>query len=100
MGNFCLWGDGEAGDHCYDRLLAQELYREPPIRYMAALGRKPWLPCAWLFKTFWSQQMDLARKVGAAVSVTNGCGDGVGLGRLPADVRKQMLRDIESLVKG
>ncbi|MEN6335841.1 MAG: hypothetical protein ABFE01_16430, partial [Phycisphaerales bacterium] len=40
MGNLCLWGDGESGDHCYDRLLGHELYRKPPIRYMAALGEK------------------------------------------------------------
>ena len=74
MSNFCMWGDGEAGDHCYDRLLGHELYRKPPIRYMAALGSKPWLPCAWLYKSLWPVQMDLARKVGAAVSVTDGWG--------------------------
>jgi hypothetical protein len=100
MGNFCLWGDGEGGDHCYDRLLGHELYRKPPIRYMAALGNKPWLPCAWLYKTLWPAQVDLARKVGAAVGVTNGWGDGFGLTRLPEDARRQMLRDIDSLVKG
>jgi len=100
MGNFCLWGDGEAGDHCYDRLLGHELYRKPPIRYMAALGAKAWLPCAWLYKSLWSAQMDLARKVGAAVSVTDGWGDSFGLTRLPPDAKQQMLRDIESLVKG
>jgi hypothetical protein len=99
MANFCLWGDGEAGDHCYDRLLAQELYRQPPIRYMAALGNKAWLPCAWLYNSLWPVQMDLARKVGAAVSVTNGWGDNFGLTRLaPAD-KQRMLRDIDSLVK-
>lgn len=97
MGNFCLWGDGEGGDHCYDRLLGHELYRKPPIRYMAALGNKPWLPCAWLYKTLWPAQVDLARKVGAAVGVTNGWGDGLGLTRLPEDAKRQMLRDIESL---
>ncbi len=99
MGNFCLWGDGEGGDHCYDRLLGQELYRKPPIRYMAALGPKAWLPCAWLYKSLWPVQMDMARKVGAAVSVTNGWGDGFGLTRLPPDAKQQMLRDIETLVK-
>jgi hypothetical protein len=99
MGNFCLWGDGEGGDHCYDRLLGQELYRKPPIRYMAALGNKPWLPCAWLYKSLWPAQVDLARKVGAAVSLTNGWGDGLGLTRLPADVKEQMLRDIAALGK-
>ncbi len=100
MGNFCLWGDGEAGDHCYDRLLGQELYRQPPIRYLAALGGKPWLPCAWLYKSLWPAQVDLARKTGAAVSVTNGWGDGFGLTRLPQDAKTQMLRDIASLAKG
>ncbi|MBP7933267.1 MAG: hypothetical protein KA354_01350 [Phycisphaerae bacterium] len=100
MSNFCLWGDGEGGDHCYDRLLGHELYRKPPIRYMAALGQKAWLPCAWLYKSLWPAQMDLARKVGAAVSVTNGWGDGFGLTRLPNDVKEQMLRDIGALAKG
>jgi hypothetical protein len=100
MGNFCLWGDGEAGDHAYDRLLGHELYRKPPIRYLAALGSKPWLPCAWLSKTLWREQVDLARKVGAGVGVSNGWGDSLGLTRLPDDARAQMLRDIESLVKG
>ncbi|NLH18229.1 MAG: hypothetical protein GX455_16765 [Phycisphaerae bacterium] len=99
MANFCLWGDGEAGDHCYDRLLGHELYRKPPIRYMAALGSKAWLPCAWLYKSLWPAQVDLARKVGAAVSVTNGWGDAFGLTRLPEDAREQMLRDIETMVK-
>jgi hypothetical protein len=62
-------------------------------------GAKPWLPCAWLYKTLWPAQMDLARKVGAAVSVTDGWGDGFGLTRLPEEARRQMLRDIESLVR-
>lgn len=99
MGNFCLWGDGEGGDHCYDRLLGHELYRKPPIRYMAALGGKPWLPCAWLCESLWPVQVDLARKVGAAVGVTNGWGDGFGLTRLPQKSKEQMLRDIASLAK-
>lgn len=100
MANFCLWGDGEGGDHCYDRLLGHELYRKPPIRYMAALGSKAWLPCAWLYKSLWPAQMDLARKVGAAVSLTDGWGDAFGLTRLPPEARQQMLADIDSLVKG
>jgi hypothetical protein len=99
MANFCLWGDGEGGDHCYDRLLGQELYRTPPVRYMAPLGEKAWLPCAWLYASLWPAQMDLARKTGAAVGVTNGWGDGFGLARLPAASRERMLRDIELLVK-
>jgi hypothetical protein len=100
MANFCLWGDGEGGDHCYDRLLGQELYRKLPVRYLATLGSKPWLPCAWLYKSLWTAQVDLARKVGAAVGVTNGWGDGFGLTRLPQDSKEQMLRDITSLGKG
>jgi hypothetical protein len=99
MGNLCLWGDGEAGDHCYDRLLGHELYRKPPIRYMAALGEKAWLPCAWMYKSLWPTQVDLARKVGAAVGVTDGWGDNFGLTRLPEDARQQMLKDIETLVR-
>jgi len=98
MANFCMWGDGEAGDHCYDRLLGHELYRKPPIRYQAALGSKAWIPCAWMFKSLWPVQMDLARKTGAAVGVSNGWGDNLGLTHLPEDVRKQMLADINSLV--
>ena len=99
MGNFCLWGDGEGGDHAYDRLLGHELYRKSPVRYLAALGTKPWLPCAWLYKSLWREQMDLARKVGAGVGVSNGWGDGFGLTHLPNDAKEQMLRDIASLVK-
>ena len=81
-------------------MLGHELYRQPPIRYPAALGNKSWLPCAWLYKSLWPVQVDLARKVGAAVGVTNGWGDGFGLTRLPQDARAQMLSDIASLVKG
>ncbi len=98
MGPFCLWGDGEAGDHCYDRLLAHPLYRQEPVRYLAPLGDKPWQPCAWMFKTFWKEQIDLARRVGAGVSVTNGCGDGTGLANIPEETRRPMIRDIESLL--
>ncbi|MFH1943492.1 MAG: hypothetical protein ABIL68_15425, partial [bacterium] len=100
MGNFCLWGDGEAGDHCYDRLLGNPQYRQEPVRYLAALGDKAWQPCAWLFKSLWPLQLDLARKVGAGVSVTNGWGDNIGLTRLPENIKHQIIRDIESLHKG
>ena len=99
MGNFCLWGDGDAGDHAWEGLLGQELYRQTPVRYLAALGKKAWLPCAWLCKSLWAAQMDLARKAGAAVSVSNGWGDNLGLTHLPEDAKRQMLRDIESLVE-
>ncbi|MBN1126017.1 MAG: hypothetical protein JXA82_13500 [Sedimentisphaerales bacterium] len=100
MGNFCLWGDGEGGDHCYDRLLGNSLYRQQPVRYMAALGNKAWQPCAWLFKSLWPAQVDLARKVGAGVGVTNGWGDNLGLARLSENVKRQMIGDIKSLVRG
>ncbi|MBN1418665.1 MAG: hypothetical protein JXP34_07790 [Planctomycetes bacterium] len=100
MGSFCLWADGEGGDHCYDRLLGHPLYRQEPVRYLAGLGEKAWLPCAWLFKSLWPVQLDLARKVGAAVGVTNGWGDTLGLARLPEDVRREMIRDIEALRGG
>lgn len=100
MGNFCLWGDGEAGDHCYDRLLGNPLYLQEPVRYMAALGDKAWQPCAWLFKSLWSKQMELARKVGAGVSLTNGWGDNIGLARLSEPVKQHMIRDINSLLRG
>ncbi len=99
MGNFCLWGDGEAGDHCYDRLLGHDLYRTSPIRYTAPLGKKPWLPCAWLYKSLWNAQVDLARKTRAAVGLTNGWGDNLGLTRLPHNVKQQMLADINTLVR-
>jgi hypothetical protein len=99
MGSYCLWGDGEAGDHCYDRLLGHPLYRQRPVRYLAALGTKAWQPCAWFYKTLWSAQMDLARATGAGVGVTNGIGDNFGLARLPEEAKRQMLRDIESLLK-
>lgn len=98
MGNLCLWGDGEGGDHCYDRLLGNPLYRRTPVRYMAPLGDKPWQPCAWLFKSLWPAQVDLARKVGAGVGLTNGWGDNIGLARLPEEIGRHMIRDIESLL--
>jgi hypothetical protein len=99
MGSFCLWADGEGGDHCYDRLLGNPLYRQPPVRYRAALGEKAWQPCAWLFKSLWPAQIDLACQAGAGVGVTNGWGDNLGLARLPEDVKRQMIRDVDSLVK-
>lgn len=99
MGNLCLWGDGEGGDHCYDRLLGNPLYRQEPLRYMAALGEKAWQPCAWLFKSLWPEQMDLARKVGAGVGLTNGWGDNIGLARLSDPVKHHMIRDINAILK-
>ena len=42
--------------------------------------------------------MDLERKGGAGVGVTNGWGDNLGLVRLPEESRREMIRDIESLL--
>jgi hypothetical protein len=67
---------------------------------MASLGNQPWLPCAWPETSLWPARVDLARKVGAAVGVTIGWGDGFGLTRLPEDSKEQMLREIASVVKG
>jgi len=100
MANFSLWADGEAGDHAYDRLLGHPLYREPPVRYLAALGSKAWLPCAWLFRTLWDAQMDLARKVGAGVGMSSGWNENTGLAFLPPDVKERMVRDIATLFPG
>ena len=49
MSPFVLWADGECGDHAYPGLLGHPLYTQEPVRYLAALGNKPWRPCAWHF---------------------------------------------------
>ena len=69
------------------------------MRYLAALGNKPWRPCAWRFQHTWPLQMELARAVGAGVGVSNGWLEYTGLTHLPETVRQQMIRDIESLPK-
>jgi hypothetical protein len=97
MAPFVLWADGECGDHAYDSLLGHPLYRQEPVRYLAALGDKPWRPCAWHFQHAWEMQMKLARQVGAGVGVSNGWIEYTGLARLPAEVKTRMLRDIQSL---
>jgi hypothetical protein len=97
MSGMVMWADGEAGDHAYRSLLGHPLYRKAPVRYLAALGSKPWRPCAWSFQRFWPAQMELARAVGAGVGVSNGWTEYTGLARLPAAVRRKMVRDIESL---
>jgi hypothetical protein len=98
MSNMVMWADGEAGDHAYASLLGHPLYRQSPVRCLAALGGKPWRPCAWNFQKFWPQQVELARAVGAGVGVSNGWSEFTGLARLPAAVRQRMIRDIESLL--
>jgi len=100
MSNTVMWADGEAGDHAYPQLLGHPLYYgQSPVRYLAALGTKPWRPCAWDFRKMWPQQMELARAVGAGVGVSNGWIEYTGLARLPETIRQQLIRDIESLRK-
>jgi hypothetical protein len=94
---FVPWADGEAGDHAYEPLLGHPLYRKPPVRYLAALGDKPWRACAWHFQRFWDAQMDLARKVGAGVGVSNGWIEYTGLARLPSDAAQRIQADIATL---
>jgi len=98
LASFVLWADGEAGDHAYPPLLGHPLYRKTPVRYLAALGNKSWRPCAWLFQKFWGAQMDLARKIGAGVGVSNGWLEYTGLARLPAGVASKMQSDIAAIL--
>jgi hypothetical protein len=97
MSPFVLWADGECGDHAYPGLLGQALYTQAPVRYLAALGGKPWRPCAWHFQQMWPAQMKLARQVGAGVGVSNGWLEYTGLTRLPAETKAAMLADIQTL---
>lgn len=97
MSPFVLWADGEVGDHAYSSLLGHQLYTQEPVRYLAALGDKPWRPCAWHFQQMWAPQMRLARQVGAGVGVSNGWLEYTGLTRLPHDVKDKMLADIAAL---
>jgi hypothetical protein len=97
LAGFVLWLDGEGGDHAYGSLLGSDFYRQTPVRYLAALGSKRWLPCAWQFTGFWKAQMDLARKTGAGVGVSNGWIEYTGLNALPPATRQTLLADIASL---
>jgi len=81
-------------------LLGNELYRKTPVRYLAALGGRRWLPCAWQFTGFWKDQMDLARKTGAGVGVSNGWIEYTGLHRLQPNQRARLTRDIRTLGAG
>ena len=99
MSPFVLWADGECGDHAYPGSLGHPLYTQEPVRYLAALGDKPWRPCAWDFQRMWPAQMKLARQVGAGVGVSNGWIQYTGLTRLPVDVQIQTLADINTLFK-
>lgn len=98
LAGFVPWADGECGDHAYDPLLGHPLYRKRPVRFRAALGDKPWVPCAWHFQKFWNLQMELARTANAGVGVSNGWIEYTGLHGLPADVRAKMLGDIQALI--
>ncbi|TWT84452.1 hypothetical protein CA13_59300 [Planctomycetes bacterium CA13] len=95
---FCLWADGDVGDHAYGSSLGNPLYRQEPVRYLAALGDKAWRPCAWHFRHMWKPQMALARQVGSGVGVSNGWIEYTGLNQLPAEEKDRMIRDIESLL--
>ncbi len=97
MSPFVLWADGEVGDHAYPGSLGNPLYRQEPVRYLAALGEKPWRPCAWHFTKMWNLQMKLARQVGSGVGVANGWLEYTGLHGLTEDRRTRLLADIESL---
>ena len=65
---FVFWFDGECGDHAYGSLLGRPSYTQEPVRFLAALGDKPWRPCSWHFQSMWNAQMKLARQVGAGVA--------------------------------
>jgi hypothetical protein len=97
LGSFVLWADAEGGDHAYPAILGEEAYRRSPVRYLAPLGTKPWLPCAWNMQSLWEQQMDLARKTGAGVGVSNGWIEYTGLAHLSPRVRMKMIADIATL---
>jgi hypothetical protein len=97
LASFVMWADGEGGDHAYASLLGNELYRKTPVRYTAALGPRRWLPCAWQFTQFWKDQMDLARKTGAGVGVSNGWIEYTGLHRLHPNLRARLIADIRTL---
>jgi hypothetical protein len=47
----------------------------------------------------WDAQMKLARQVGAGVGVSNGWIEYTGLVRLPADARRKLLADIQTLFR-
>lgn len=98
MAGFVMWADGEAGDHTYPGLSGNPLYTQEPVRFLAALGDRPWRPCAWHFQGMWETQMKLARQVGAGVGVSNGWVEYTGLHQLPAAVKARMIADIESIL--
>lgn len=100
LASFVHWADGEAGDHAYDFLLGHPLFLKTPVRYLAALGRKPWIPCAWQFLGYWKEQMALSSLTGSGVGVSNGWIEYTGLSRIPKEVRAKTLADIARLFPG
>jgi Domain of unknown function (DUF6259) len=94
--SFVLWSDGDSGDH---ENIWREGYRKAPVRYLAALGDRRWLPCLWRRVEWWDFQMDLARKTGAGVSLSNGWIEYSGLTALTPATRAKLLTDIEELRK-
>ena len=90
-----MWADGDAGDPPTPACSAIPSIVCAPVRYLAALGGKPWCPCAWNFQRFWPEQIEFARTVGAAVGVSNGWLEYAGLAQLPSSVQRRMIRDLE-----
>ncbi len=97
LSSFVMWADAEGGDHVYSSMLGAAAYRRAPVRYLSALGRRPWIPCAWNTQSLWAEQMDFARKTGAAVGVGNGWIEFAGLAGLPPALRRKMIADINTL---
>ncbi len=95
--NMVMWADGDAGDHSYPALLGNPLYRKKPIRYKAAIGQKPWVPCSWHFLKMWEEQMDLARKMGTGIGLSNGWIEFNGLHGLDAETSNRLIADIKGL---
>lgn len=67
------------------------------MRYLAALGAQPWIPCAWQFIGFWQEQVELARLTGSGVGLSGGWIEYTGLNQIPAHLRTQILADIGQL---
>jgi hypothetical protein len=97
MSPFVQWADGEVGDHAYAPLLGHPLYAQEPVRYLAALGDKPWRPCAWHWQGMWQHQMRLARRVGAGVGVSNGWVEFTGLTSVEETSKARYIADIATL---
>ena len=95
--NMIMWADADGGDHSYPKLLGNPLYRQEPIRYKAALGQKPWVPCSWHFLKMWDEQIDLAKKIDCAIGVSNGWIEYNGLHGLDEQTRIRLIHDINKL---